>query len=180
MRIRMITDKPEHPVLAEMLEQLGAEALSPEADAKRELARAADLYLLKSHEPAALALARRLEDAGQWVVNSVAATTVCLDRLSMAERLDTAAIPAPRVLYSGTLEGVERWEPERGERRHRGADRAGLEGRAHGPPGGDEGCADCRSRGALDQRHIAPAEPRQVIEHRGADHATPDNDRAIM
>ena len=37
-----------------------------------------------------------------------------------------------------------------------------------------------RQLGALDERHVAPAEPRQVIEHRSADHASPDDDRAIM
>ena len=34
--------------------------------------------------------------------------------------------------------------------------------------------------GALDQRHIAPAELRQMVEHRGADHATPDDDCTVV
>jgi glutathione synthase/RimK-type ligase-like ATP-grasp enzyme len=108
MRVRLITDRPEHPVLAEMLALLDAEPLSPEADAEVELAHAADLYLLKSHAPVALALAGRLEDAGHRVVNSVAATAVCLDRLRMARRLEEAVILAPRVLYTGALEGLRR------------------------------------------------------------------------
>jgi ribosomal protein S6--L-glutamate ligase len=105
LRVRLITDKPGHTVLAEVLELLEAEPLSPEADAGAELAQPADLYLLHSRSPAALALAARLEAGGHRVVNSVAATTLCQDRLSMGQRLDEAGIPAPRVLYTGPLQG---------------------------------------------------------------------------
>jgi ribosomal protein S6--L-glutamate ligase len=107
MRVRLITDKPAHPVLAEVLELLEAEPLSPEADAGGELAQPADLYLLHSRSPTALALASRLEAAGHRVVNSVAATTLCQDRWSMGQRLVDAGIPGPRVLYSGTLGGLQ-------------------------------------------------------------------------
>ena len=34
--------------------------------------------------------------------------------------------------------------------------------------------------GALDQRDVGPAELRQVVEHRGADHATPDDDCTVV
>ena len=107
MRVRLITDKPAHSVLAEVLELLQAEPLSPEADAGAELAQPADLYLLHSRTPTALALATRLEAGGHRVVNSVAATTVCQDRLSMGQRLDDAGIPGPRVLFTGPLQAFQ-------------------------------------------------------------------------
>jgi ribosomal protein S6--L-glutamate ligase len=105
VRITLISDKPDHPVLGAMLEQLrarhracviNAEDADPAAVAVHEGRGLADVYLLKSHTPPALELARRLELCGGLVVNGWAATLACQDRVLMTRRLAKAGLPCPR------------------------------------------------------------------------------------
>ncbi|MGW5851692.1 ATP-grasp domain-containing protein [Streptomyces sp. NPDC055254] len=96
MRIGLITPEPEHPLLAAATALLTpehvVEALDPVvvADVPPPLA---DVYLLKARTPAALGLARYLEERGVPVVNSAAATALCQDRTLMAERALGAGLP---------------------------------------------------------------------------------------
>jgi ribosomal protein S6--L-glutamate ligase len=115
MRLCWITDKPRHPVLTAVVAGLGARhdarTLDPEAGdpgelADRELGNPADAYLLRSHGPGGLELARRLEQAGARVVNSWAATSACADRWSMGDWLGTAGLPWPPTLAAGDLATV--------------------------------------------------------------------------
>ncbi|WP_329458928.1 ATP-grasp domain-containing protein [Streptomyces sp. NBC_01497] len=98
MRIGLVTARPDHPLLA------GATALltprhevrwldperggAPDGDGPP-----ADVYLLKARTPAALALARRLEERGAPVLNTAAATGLCQDRVAMAESARGAGLP---------------------------------------------------------------------------------------
>ncbi|WP_043470058.1 RimK family alpha-L-glutamate ligase [Kitasatospora sp. MBT66] len=101
MRIGLITSAPDHPVLAATTALLTArghhvEALDPTAGPDGQAGPSdppADVYLLKAHTPAALALARGLEERGVPVVNPVAATELCQDRLAMAELAGRAGLP---------------------------------------------------------------------------------------
>jgi ribosomal protein S6--L-glutamate ligase len=56
----------------------------------------ADVYLLKTRTPRALALAHRLERRGARVLNSASATELCQDRARMAEVAGKAGLPFPR------------------------------------------------------------------------------------
>jgi ribosomal protein S6--L-glutamate ligase len=112
VKVTLITDRADHPVLAGMLDRLRARhrvvVISAESDdpatlAAREARRLADVYLLKSHTPAGLDLAHRLELCGAQVVNGWSATLACQDRVLMARRLDTAGLPCPRTWSAVTL-----------------------------------------------------------------------------
>jgi ribosomal protein S6--L-glutamate ligase len=111
MDICLLTDRPDHPVLAAAMEQLRSHhrvrVVDPETlsavGLERELRAPADLYLLKSHTPAAIAVARRLEERGAAVVNSALATSRCVDRVMMARLLEGAGLPTPRTLNAGRL-----------------------------------------------------------------------------
>lgn len=113
MRVCLITDRPDHPVLAEMMERLrrhhdavvldAGEDGDVSAIAAEEARRPAAVYLLKSHTPSALALARRLELCGALVVNRSASTRVCVDRVLMARRLAATGLPSPRTWSAVTL-----------------------------------------------------------------------------
>ncbi|MBT2480636.1 RimK family alpha-L-glutamate ligase [Streptomyces sp. ISL-94] len=96
MRIGLITPEPGHPLLASTTALLAAahevEPLDPNAAAAVP-DDPADLYLLKSRTPQALALARELERRGVPVVNSAAATALCQDRTAMAELATRAGLP---------------------------------------------------------------------------------------
>ena len=119
MTICLIMDKPEtpqHPVIAAALHQLRAthtvrlldlRALSgPEACAREDAHPPADLYLLKSHAPQALALARHLEERGARVLNTWAATACCQDRARLAQRMRAGGLPWPRTWTLPTLESL--------------------------------------------------------------------------
>ena len=108
MDICLIMDNPEtphHPVIGVALQKLRAthnvrlldvRALSEaESIAKEEQYPLADLYLLKSHAPQALAVAHLLEQKGALVVNSWAASVACQDRVLMAQRMSEANLPWP-------------------------------------------------------------------------------------
>ena len=103
MRIGLITPEPGHQLLADTEALLTphhqvvvvdpggthgsvpGELVSPGA--------LADVYLLKTRTPRALALARFLEECGAPVVNSAAATAVCQDRTAMADLAYRAGLP---------------------------------------------------------------------------------------
>jgi ribosomal protein S6--L-glutamate ligase len=115
VRISLISDSADHPVLAEMVSALRARhrvgVLSTEggdlaALEAREATRPSDLYLLKSHTPAALELARRMERRGAHVVNGWASTLACQDRVLMARRLVGAGLPSPRTWTLAALRGA--------------------------------------------------------------------------
>ncbi|MFB7476295.1 RimK family alpha-L-glutamate ligase [Kitasatospora sp. NPDC056184] len=96
MRIGLITSAPDHPLLAAAGALLTArghrvEALDPAAPGPA--GPPADVYLLKARTPAALALARSLEERGAPVVNPAAATELCQDRTAMAALARRAGLP---------------------------------------------------------------------------------------
>ncbi|MFD9220075.1 RimK family alpha-L-glutamate ligase [Streptomyces sp. NPDC060064] len=96
MRIGLITPEPDHPLLAATAALLTPEHRVETLDPKTVvdvLEPLADVYLLKSRTPRALALARDLEQRGAPVVNSAAATTLCQDRTAMAEQARRAGLP---------------------------------------------------------------------------------------
>jgi ribosomal protein S6--L-glutamate ligase len=106
VKICLLVDRPGHPVLeaaARALEQDGASvaiaqvasALPPDD---------ADLYLLKSRAAPALRAALRAEHERAVVVNSVAATATCLDRVLLAKRMGQARLPFPRTSSATTLD----------------------------------------------------------------------------
>ncbi|MCZ4123944.1 ATP-grasp domain-containing protein [Streptomyces sp. H39-S7] len=100
-RVCFLTDKPDHPLLASTAALLTihhhAEVsfTDPAAVPESGPASLADVYLLKSHTPRAIRLARSLERRGARVVNSAAATEVCQDRVRMAETARAADLPFP-------------------------------------------------------------------------------------
>jgi ribosomal protein S6--L-glutamate ligase len=116
MHICLIMDNPEtphHPVIAVALQQLSAThnvrlldvrtLTGVEAIAQEEKNPLAELYLLKSHAPQALALAHVLERQGALVVNSWASSVACQDRVLMAQRMRDANLPWPFTRSFSTL-----------------------------------------------------------------------------
>jgi len=116
MDICLIMDNPEtphHPVIGVALQKLRAThnvrlldvrtLTDTEAIAAEEQYPLADLYLLKSHAPQALAVAHVLEQKGVLVVNSWAASVACQDRVLMAERMHNANLPWPFTRSFSTL-----------------------------------------------------------------------------
>ncbi|GHB34102.1 hypothetical protein GCM10010331_22020 [Streptomyces xanthochromogenes] len=95
--VGLITPEPDHPLLAATARLLRREhrvvAVHPETASPDTLERPADVYLLKSRTPRALALARELESRGAPVINSAEATALCQDRTAMAERAREAGLP---------------------------------------------------------------------------------------
>ncbi|MFE7564456.1 RimK family alpha-L-glutamate ligase [Kitasatospora sp. NPDC057500] len=110
MRIGLITPAPDHPLLAAagaLLTALGhrVEALDPADPPAAGAGPLADVYLLKARTPAALALARTLEESGAPVVNTAAATELCQDRTAMADLARRAGLPfAPTRTADGPAE----------------------------------------------------------------------------
>ncbi|WP_067816785.1 ATP-grasp domain-containing protein [Nocardia inohanensis] len=105
MRIGLLTGNSVHPLLAaatgiwradgHCVEQLHPDAVLP--------ADPADVYLLKARTPAAIALARALEERGVPVLNSAAATEFCQDRIRMAHLAEAAGLPFPNTTAPGAL-----------------------------------------------------------------------------
>lgn len=100
MRICVVTDRPDHPLLAAAMGLLTPRHtiswVDPGAPASV-LPRpgAADVYLLKARTPRALAFAEEAERAGARVLNSAASTRACQDRVRMAEIAWDAGLPFP-------------------------------------------------------------------------------------
>lgn len=116
MHICLIMDNPEtprHPVIAVALHQLQSHhtvrlldirgLTNAEAIAREQEQQPADLYLLKSHAPQALAVAQVLEQAGKRVVNSYASSLTCQDRMLLTEHMQAAHLPWPHTWYTPTL-----------------------------------------------------------------------------
>ncbi|MET9643278.1 RimK family alpha-L-glutamate ligase [Streptomyces syringium] len=98
MRVCLLTPAPDHPLLAATAELLTprhrVEALDPGTDpCAVDPSALADVYLMKTRTPRALALARRLEAHGAPVLNSAAATALCQDRTAMADLALRAGLP---------------------------------------------------------------------------------------
>ncbi|MFI5979757.1 RimK family alpha-L-glutamate ligase [Streptomyces sp. NPDC051555] len=106
MRIGLITPEPGHPLLAGATALLApehrVEALDPGV-ATRLPGPPADVYLLKSRTPRALALAREAEALGAPVINSAAATELCQDRTVMAGLARGAGLPFAATRAYATL-----------------------------------------------------------------------------
>ncbi|MGI9061912.1 MAG: ATP-grasp domain-containing protein [Ktedonobacteraceae bacterium] len=116
MDICLIMDNPEtphHPVIGKVLQELGAthsvslldvrglsDAEALQLVQEKPLAK---LYLLKSHAPQALAIARYLEQQGVLVVNSWASSMACQDRVLMAQRMREAQLPWPSTQHFSSL-----------------------------------------------------------------------------
>ncbi|WP_405718674.1 RimK family alpha-L-glutamate ligase [Streptomyces sp. NBC_00046] len=150
MRVCLLTDKPDHPLLAAVASAL-AEAehrvtfLDPDTGAASPSQLVApddlaDVYLLKAHTPRALALAHFLEALGARVVNSAAATELCQDRSRIAAVAEDAGLPMPRTrtldALSEALHGADPAEsgyPLMVKSRH--SRRADLVARVDGPDG---------------------------------------------
>ncbi|MDJ0380004.1 alpha-L-glutamate ligase [Streptomyces sp. G-G2] len=108
MRIGLITPEPGHPLLAGATGLLTpghrVEALDPRSLTELP-GPPADVYLLKSRTPPALALAREAERLGAPVVNSASATALCQDRTAMATLALGAGLPfAPTHLHGSLAE----------------------------------------------------------------------------
>ncbi|MFF2898354.1 RimK family alpha-L-glutamate ligase [Streptomyces sp. NPDC057966] len=150
MKVCLLTDKPDHPLLAAVSAALVAAehqvtfsdpdsvAASPSQPVSPE--ELADVYLLKAHTPRALALARSLEALGARVVNSAAATELCQDRSRIAAVAAKAGLPMPRTwtldALSEALRGAEPAQngyPLMVKSRH--SRRADLVARVDGPDG---------------------------------------------
>ena len=119
MNICLIMDNPEtphHPVIGVALQKLSqthtvrlldVRPLTGEQAITQEQAfQQADLYLLKSHAPQALAVAHYLEQQGATVVNSWASSVACQDRVLMAERMKEAHLPWPETSFFPSLEDL--------------------------------------------------------------------------
>jgi glutathione synthase/RimK-type ligase-like ATP-grasp enzyme len=116
MKVCLLTDRPDHPVLGEFVERLASRHEVTVVDASPELHNgngawpmldgSADVYLLKAHTDLALSLGRKLEESGCRVINGARATAACQDRVLMANRLKAAGIAAPRLLAHGTVATV--------------------------------------------------------------------------
>ncbi|MGW1490041.1 ATP-grasp domain-containing protein [Streptomyces sp. NPDC002402] len=106
MRIGLITPEPGHPLLAAATALLTpvhqVETLDPRT-VEEVPGPLADVYLLKSRTPRALALARDLERRGAPVVNSAAATALCQDRTAMAHQARRAGLPFAATRTFATL-----------------------------------------------------------------------------
>ncbi|MEU9464463.1 RimK family alpha-L-glutamate ligase [Streptomyces sp. NPDC058322] len=150
MKVCLLTDKPDHPLLAAVSAALVAAehqvtfsdpdsaAASPSQPVTA--GGLADVYLLKAHTPRALALAHSLEALGARVVNSAAATELCQDRSRIAAVAADAGLPMPRTrtldALSEALRGAEPAEsgyPLMVKSRH--SRRADLVARVDGPAG---------------------------------------------
>lgn len=114
LTVGLITDRPKHPVLTVVAAQLGRryrvrllDTRDPPAAGlavERELEAPADVYLLRSHTPATIALARRLKEAGAVVVNHPSATATCVDRVELSAQAQAAGLPWPETHGDSELE----------------------------------------------------------------------------
>ncbi|MFF7726777.1 RimK family alpha-L-glutamate ligase [Streptomyces sp. NPDC008001] len=97
MRVCLLTPSPGHPLLAATTALLTPRhrvtALDPAVSPDPAPGDLADVYLLKTRTPRALAFARRLEERGAPVLNSAGSTGQCQDRTAMAEVALRAGLP---------------------------------------------------------------------------------------
>lgn len=116
-RVCFLTDKPDHALLAATAALLRerhhshveftdpASVAQPGETAETGTALA-DVYLLKSHTPRAIRLARALERRGARVINTAAATELCQDRVLMAETARAAGLPFPETRAVAPLSAI--------------------------------------------------------------------------
>jgi ribosomal protein S6--L-glutamate ligase len=104
LHLCLITDRPQHPVIAPVTAELSTRhrirVIDPDsvclpAILERELRDPADIYLLRSHTQASMEIALRMERAGILVVNNWAAAEACRDRITIAARVQAARLPWP-------------------------------------------------------------------------------------
>lgn len=96
MRIGLITSEPSHPLLSLTTALLAPDHHVDVLDPRTPLPVSeplADVCLLKTRTPHALALARALEQRRACVLNSATATALCQDRTSMAALALGADLP---------------------------------------------------------------------------------------
>ncbi|MEU3353188.1 alpha-L-glutamate ligase [Streptomyces sp. NPDC037389] len=102
MRICLLTPDPDHPLLAattalltphHQVEWLDPQGCDDFPERFPDPSSLADVYLLKTRTPRALALARYLETHGAPVLNSASATALCQDRTAMADVARRAGLP---------------------------------------------------------------------------------------
>ena len=119
MNICLILDNPEtphHPVIGKVLQTLSTtytvrlldvNTLSgAQAIAQEEMHPRADFYLLKSHAPQALEVAKYLEQCGARVVNGWAATAACQDRILMTGYMNKAGLLWPHTWGFSSLKDL--------------------------------------------------------------------------
>ena len=98
---RIVTD------VAALLDQRGFEVSAGIAEETLQpidrLGGAADLWLLKSYTPLSLSLAGALHAAGAIVLNPYPACIAARNKITAAQVLEAAGIPAPRTFVTGDL-----------------------------------------------------------------------------
>jgi glutathione synthase/RimK-type ligase-like ATP-grasp enzyme/aminoglycoside phosphotransferase (APT) family kinase protein len=110
VRVCLLTDAPEHPLLAALSNLLGGRrGIAVVGVGPVDRVPAADLYLLKAHSSQVVALARVVESRGGTVVNSADATELCQDRVRMAERARSAGLPFPETHHLARLSDLGAW-----------------------------------------------------------------------
>jgi ribosomal protein S6--L-glutamate ligase len=99
----------DHPVITATAEQVSRQhpvaIIDPQA-CPRDADPIADVYLLKSHGPKAIELARKLEARGARVVNTSTATETCVDRVLTSSRMQIAGLPWPRTASYACLHSL--------------------------------------------------------------------------
>ncbi|WKU48456.1 alpha-L-glutamate ligase [Streptomyces sp. VNUA116] len=110
MRIGLLTPSPGHPLLAAATALLTPRhdvvALAPSTAPDPAAGDLADVYLLKTRTPRALAFARRLEERGAPVLNSAGSTAQCQDRTAMADVALRAGLPFVATATEPSLAGL--------------------------------------------------------------------------
>ncbi|MFF4214676.1 ATP-grasp domain-containing protein [Streptomyces nondiastaticus] len=110
MRIGLLTPSPGHPLLAAATALLTPRhdvvALDPSTAPDPAAGELADVYLLKTRTPRALAFARRLEERGAPVLNSAGSTAQCQDRTAMADVALRAGLPFVATATEPSLAGL--------------------------------------------------------------------------
>ena len=108
MTVWLVTEKPDHPVLAAVVTRLRdvervlvVDPTSPPPTGER-----CDLMLLKSYSPVALALARSRAASGTIVVNDPDAVEAVIDRAQMADRLARAGVQCAPTTMPTTIDAV--------------------------------------------------------------------------
>ena len=112
MSIWVLTDRPDHEVVKAVISELRRKHVVVAVDAATSFAtddelRDVDVALLKAHSPAAISLARRLQQLGAEVVNSADPTEQVLDRIRMAEVAQHAGLPFASTVLAGVLADLE-------------------------------------------------------------------------
>ncbi|MCF3101862.1 alpha-L-glutamate ligase [Streptomyces roseoverticillatus] len=110
MRIGLLTPSPDHPLLAAATALLTPRhhvvALDPATAPVPAAGDLADVYLLKTRSPRALAFARRLEERGAPVLNSAGSTAQVQDRTAMADVALRAGLPFVATATEPSLAGL--------------------------------------------------------------------------